>query len=54
MRREKGREAIADALATLLAGPVMPAHLDASLIDRLPDAPGSTFSRRGRPYPSHR
>ena len=40
MEREKGRTAIADAVAELLAGPVTPAHLDPALIDRLPESPG--------------
>jgi DNA polymerase-3 subunit epsilon len=40
IHRENGRLRIADAIVALLAGPVMPAHLDASLIDRLPEAPG--------------
>ncbi len=40
MEREQGRARIADAVAELLAGPVMPAHLDRALIDRLPESPG--------------
>ncbi len=40
MEREQGRARIADAVAELLAGPVMPAHLDPALIDRLPESPG--------------
>ncbi|MEO7728035.1 MAG: exonuclease domain-containing protein [Burkholderiales bacterium] len=31
---------LAAVIATLLAGPVLPPHLDPSLIDRLPEAPG--------------
>ena len=33
-------EHISAVIAELLAGPVLPAHLDPSLIDRLPEAPG--------------
>ncbi len=40
MERDKGRTRIADAVAELLAGPVLPAHLDPALIDRLPESPG--------------
>jgi len=40
MHRENDGATITDTVATLLAGPVMPAHLDVSLIDRLPDATG--------------
>lgn len=40
MQRENGRAAIADVVAELLAGPVMPSHLDPALIDRLPESPG--------------
>jgi DNA polymerase-3 subunit epsilon len=40
MQREKGRATIADAVAELLAGPVMPAHLDLAMIDRVPESPG--------------
>jgi DNA polymerase-3 subunit epsilon len=40
MQRENGLAAIADAVAELRAGPVLPAHLDPALIDRLPESPG--------------
>jgi DNA polymerase-3 subunit epsilon len=34
------RETLANAIAALLEGPLLPGHLDPSLIDRLPEAPG--------------
>jgi DNA polymerase-3 subunit epsilon len=34
---------VAGAIESLLAGPLLPGHLDPSLIDRLPDAPGVYF-----------
>ncbi|HEV7820546.1 MAG TPA: exonuclease domain-containing protein, partial [Burkholderiales bacterium] len=37
---EHSAENLAAAVEQLLAGPVLPAHLDPSLIDRLPEAPG--------------
>src|SRR4051812_26919733 len=37
---EHSGESIAATVEQLLAGPVLPAHLDPSLIDRLPEAPG--------------
>jgi len=40
MAQEKGRANISVAVAELLAGPVLPAHLDPALIDRLPESPG--------------
>ena len=40
MQRENGRAVIAEVVAELLAGPVLPAKLDPALIDRLPDGPG--------------
>ena len=40
IEREKGREALADAVSELLAGPVLPAHLDPAIIARLPESPG--------------
>jgi|KBSMisStandDraft_5_1062788.scaffolds.fasta_scaffold12153_3 DNA polymerase-3 subunit epsilon len=38
--RSLSGEAVTGAINTLLAGPLLPPHLDPSLIDRLPDAPG--------------
>jgi DNA polymerase-3 subunit epsilon len=40
IHREVPRAAIANAIELLKAGPLLPAHLHPSLIDRLPDAPG--------------
>lgn len=40
IHRDHPQESIANAISTLLAGPVFPAELDPSLIERLPDAPG--------------
>lgn len=40
VHRDHPQQSIADAISTLLAGPVFPAHLDPSLIERLPKAPG--------------
>ena len=40
IEREQGRGRLAEAVAELLAGPVLPAHLDPALVDRLPDSPG--------------
>jgi DNA polymerase-3 subunit epsilon len=37
---EQPRAHLNSAVETLLAGPVLPAHLDPSLIERLPEAPG--------------
>ena len=37
------RETVANAIASLLEGPLLPGHLDPSLIDRLPDMPGVYF-----------
>ena len=39
--REKGCRTLADAVSQLLTGPVLPAHLDPALIDRLPESPGA-------------
>ncbi len=38
--REHPQERIAGIVENLLAGPVLPAHLDPALIDRLPETPG--------------
>ena len=38
--RDHPQESIANAISSLIAGPVFPAKLDPSLIERLPDAPG--------------
>ena len=40
---EHPQEHIHEIIATLLAGPVLPDHLDPSLIERLPEAPGVYF-----------
>ena len=40
IHRDHLKESIANTISTLLAGPVFPAELDPSLIERLPDAPG--------------
>src|SRR5688572_6136954 len=40
LRREHPPALVERTIGTLLAGPVLPAHLDPGLIDRLPDAPG--------------
>lgn len=45
MRREHDDETVRAAVAELLAGPVLPAHLDPALVDRLPDAPGAFVFR---------
>jgi len=41
IHRQCSADAIADTIAKLLAGPVLPAHLEPSLIDRLPESPGA-------------
>jgi DNA polymerase III subunit epsilon len=41
IHRECSKEVIANTIEGLLAGPVLPAHLDPSLIDRLPQTPGA-------------
>ena len=41
VHRQKSHDAIARAIEVLLAGPVLPSQLDASLIDRLPRSPGA-------------
>jgi DNA polymerase-3 subunit epsilon len=41
IHRHCSRDAIADTVKKLLAGPVLPAHLEPSLIDRLPQSPGA-------------
>jgi DNA polymerase-3 subunit epsilon len=40
IHRDMGRKAIADAVQTLLSAPLLPDHLDPTLIERLPEAPG--------------
>ena len=40
LQSEHAPEHLASVIEELLAGPVLPGHLDPSLIDRLPDAPG--------------
>ena len=39
--RDHARSLVDGAIAALLAGPILPAHLDPTLVDRLPDAPGA-------------
>ena len=41
LSRQHSKERIADAIKALLAGPVLPPELDASLIERLPERPGT-------------
>jgi DNA polymerase-3 subunit epsilon len=41
MHRHHSQEVIANTITGLLAGPVLPPHLDPSLIERLPEAPGA-------------
>ena len=41
LNRQHPKARIADAIRTLLSGPVLPPGLDASLIDRLPESPGA-------------
>lgn len=43
IHREVPRAALATAIEVLRAGPLLPAHLHPSLIDRLPEAPGVYF-----------
>jgi DNA polymerase-3 subunit epsilon len=45
MRSEHDEAVVEAAVAELLAGPVLPAHLDPRLIDRLPEAPGAFVFR---------
>ena len=40
IERDKGREALAGVVPELLAGPVLPAHLDPGIISRLPESSG--------------
>ena len=40
IHQEQPAQSIAHAIEALLAGPVLPVHLDPSLIERLPEAPG--------------
>ena len=40
IERERGTETLAGVVLELLARPLLPAHLDPALIDRLPDSPG--------------
>jgi DNA polymerase-3 subunit epsilon len=40
IHRDHSQEVITNTISTLLAGPVFPPHLDPSLVDRLPEAPG--------------
>ena len=40
INKQHAPEHVSAAIADLLAGPVLPPHLDPSLIDRLPEAPG--------------
>ncbi len=51
LQRKHSAELFAEAIARLLAGPVLPPELDASLIDRLPNAPGAYLfhGERNRP-----
>jgi DNA polymerase-3 subunit epsilon len=41
--REHSSVSVTEAIAALLAGPVLPDHLDPTLIDKLPDRPGVYF-----------
>jgi DNA polymerase III subunit epsilon len=41
IRRQHSEDAIGNTIESLLAGPVLPPQLDASLIERLPEAPGA-------------
>ncbi len=41
IRREHSQEVIGNVIGGLLAGPVLPGDLDASLIERLPETPGA-------------
>jgi DNA polymerase III subunit epsilon len=41
IHRQHSEDVIRDAIESLLAGPVLPATLDPSLIERLPEAPGA-------------
>lgn len=45
LHRQHPKARIADAVAMLLSGPVLPPELDASLIDRLPESPGACVLR---------
>jgi DNA polymerase-3 subunit epsilon len=45
MRRRCAPDVLAAAIATLLAGPVLPAGLDPRMIERLPEAPGAYVFR---------
>ena len=40
IHREHAGATVANTIGALLAGPLLPAHLDLALIDRLPEAPG--------------
>ena len=51
LHRQHPKARIADAVAVLRCGPVLPPELDASLIDRLPESPGAyvLYGEDGRP-----
>src|SRR5262249_30191744 len=52
LHRDHAKNRIADTIDALLAGPLLPAHLDPSLIDRLPEAPG-VYVLHGADRPLH-